>query len=86
MALASLRTSALENSAKLVETPDPFAQGFGLINAPAAVAYAIAHHGKLCQDVDISVRVPSRNNARGLYIRDAAELAAPLTFGVHVEP
>ena len=80
---------ALENSATAVETADPFAQGKGLINAPAAVEYAIAHHGKPGQDIEFELSVPSRNNARGIYLRDAAELPAdgsPLTIGVHVKP
>merc|ERR1740138_783168 len=62
--VAELRR-ALENSATPVETSDPFAQGFGLIAAPAAVAYAQAHHGKPAQELAFSVRVPSRANARG---------------------
>ena len=77
---------ALETSATQVDISDPFAQGAGLINAPAAVAYAAAHHGKPGQDVEFAVTVPSRANARGLYLRDAAELAGPLTFGVLVKP
>ena len=56
---------ALENSALPVETHDPFAQGFGLINAPAAIKYATEHHGKVCQDLEIAVTVPSRGGARG---------------------
>lgn len=40
---------ALENSAGEVEVQDVFAQGAGLINAPAAIEYATAHHGKLGQ-------------------------------------
>ena len=46
---------ALENSAQPVAASDPFAQGFGLINAPAAVAYAKERHGKLGQDVAFKV-------------------------------
>ena len=30
--------------------------------------------------------VPSRNEARGLYLRDVAELEGPLSFGVKVVP
>ena len=77
---------ALENAAVPVETSDSFAQGHGLINAPAAVAYATAHHGKAGQDVEFQVSVPSRANARGLYLRDPSEMDGPLTFGVHVRP
>ena len=44
---------ALENSATPVPTADPFAQGAGLINGPAAVAYATEHHGKPVRDRDV---------------------------------
>ena len=37
---------ALENTATSVEQLDPFGQGAGLINAPAAFEYAKEHHGK----------------------------------------
>ena len=77
---------ALENSAKPVETPDPWAQGFGLINAPAAIRYATEHHGKPGQDVEFKVSVPSRAGARGIYLRDPTELAGPHAFGVLVKP
>ena len=30
---------------------DDFAQGAGLIDAPAAIAYALEHHGKPAQDL-----------------------------------
>ena len=73
-------------SAKRVAAYDPWAQGAGLINAPGAVAYALAHAGKPAQHLAFDVRVPSRRNARGLYLRDAAELGGPLSFGVSVKP
>ena len=49
---------ALENSATPVEQLDVFGQGAGLINAPGAVAYAMAHHGKPAQHLDFEVTVP----------------------------
>uniref|UniRef100_A0A7S3WM75 tripeptidyl-peptidase II n=1 Tax=Emiliania huxleyi TaxID=2903 RepID=A0A7S3WM75_EMIHU len=76
---------ALENSARPIES-EPFAQGAGLINAPAALAYALEHHGKPAQDLPFALSVPSRGGARGIYLRDAAELQGPLTFGVLVQP
>ena len=49
---------ALENSATPVEQLDVFGQGAGLINAPGAVAYAMAHHGKPAQHLDFEVTLP----------------------------
>ena len=58
----------------------------GLINAPAAIDYCKEHHGKPGQHIDFAVHVPSRQNARGIYLRDSAELDGPLSFGVLVQP
>ena len=77
---------ALENSATAVEQLDPFGQGAGLINAPGAVEYAMAHHGKPAQHLDFEVTVPGRNDARGIYLRDQQELDGPLSIGVKVVP
>ena len=77
---------ALENSATPVAQLDPFGQGAGLINAPGAVEYAMAHHGKPAQHLDFEVTVPGRNGARGIYLRDLLELEGPLSFGVKVVP
>jgi tripeptidyl-peptidase-2 len=50
------------------------------------VEYALRHTGKLGQDLEFGVTVPSRGNARGIYLRDVAELSGPLTIGVEVKP
>ena len=77
---------ALLNTAFPVEVLDPFAQGAGLVSATTAVDYILENRGKLGQDVTIDVSLPGRNNARGLYIRDALELNGPMTFDVKVKP
>ena len=77
---------ALQNTASTVEVPDPFAQGAGLVSATNAVDYILENRGKLGQDLTIGVSIPSRSNARGLYIRDALELKGPMTFDVKVKP
>jgi tripeptidyl-peptidase-2 len=76
----------LVNSATTVDIDDTFAQGSGLISAVGAVDYIVKNHGKEGQNLAIDVTIPSRNNARGVYIRDAIELEGPMTFGVLVQP
>ena len=76
----------LLNTATPVDVSDPFAQGAGLVSALAAVDYIVENRGKLGQDLTIDVSLPSRNNARGLYIRDVLELSGPMTFDVKVKP
>jgi tripeptidyl-peptidase-2 len=76
----------LLNTATPVEVSDPFAQGAGLVSATSAVDYILENRGKLGQDLTVDVSIPSRNSARGLYIRDALELKGPMTFDVKVKP
>jgi tripeptidyl-peptidase-2 len=76
----------LVNSATSVDIIDPFSQGAGLISAVASFDYIVSHHGKDGQGLAIDVSIPSRNNARGIYIRDIFELEGPMTFGVLVQP
>ena len=77
---------ALLNTASPVEVSDTFAQGAGLVSATTAVDYILENRGKLGQDLTIGVSIPSRGNARGLYIRDSLELDGPMTFDVKVKP
>jgi len=76
----------LLNTAVPVDISDPFAQGAGLVSATTAVDYILENRGKLGQDLTVAVSLPSRDNARGLYIRDALELNGPMTFDVKVKP
>merc|ERR1719217_1756456 len=69
----------------------PFAQGFGLINAPAAVSYLETHSGKTAHDLAFDVTVPSQGDARGVYLRDAGQVLSPAAggggvVGVQVKP
>jgi len=76
----------LLNTAVPVDVADPFAQGAGLVAATTAVDYILENRGKPAQDLTLDVSLPSRNKARGLYIRDALELDGPMTFDVRVKP
>eukprot|EP00536_Pseudo-nitzschia_multiseries_P000066 jgi/Psemu1/321435/estExt_fgenesh1_pg.C_20050 len=76
----------LLNTAVPVGVSDPFAQGAGLVSATTAVDYILEHRGKAAQETTLDVSLPARNNARGLYIRDALELEGPMTFDVKVKP
>jgi len=76
----------LVNSAIPVAISDPFGEGAGLISALRATEYILANYGKDGEKVPIDISIPSRNNARGIYVRDALELDGPMTFGVLVKP
>lgn len=77
---------ALINTATPIGIIDSFAQGNGVVQASNCVDYIMATHGKGGQNIEFEVSLPSRNKARGLYIRDESELSGPLTFGVLVKP
>ena len=82
---------ALESTCKPVPSADPFAQGFGLIDAPAAVSYLETHAGKTAHDLAFDVTVPSMGDARGVYLRDAGQVLSPAAggggvVGVQVKP
>eukprot|EP00986_Skeletonema_menzelii_P015272 scaffold11389_cov138-Skeletonema_menzelii.AAC.1 len=77
---------ALKNTAVISGVADPFSQGSGLVSALDCAEYIIKNHGKEGQSIAIDVSIPSRNNARGLYIRDEIELDGPMEFSVLVNP
>ncbi|KAL7551241.1 hypothetical protein ACHAWF_014431 [Thalassiosira exigua] len=78
---------ALINTARPPEgVREPLSQGSGLVSALDCAEYLLAHRGKPGQDVALDVSVPSRNGARGIYLRDEAELDGPLDFSVKVLP
>lgn len=60
--------------------------GAGLVSVTAALEYALEHHGKPGQDLAYDVKIPSHGNARGIFIRDALQLAGPMTKTVTVQP
>jgi len=77
---------ALVNTAKVSGINDPFAQGSGVVQAKDCADYIISNSGKGGQSIAFGISLPSRNNARGLYIRDEIELSGPMTFGILIKP
>ena len=77
---------ALKNTAVIDGISDPFAQGSGRVSALDCVDYIVKNHGKEGQNIAIDVSIPSRNSARGVYIRDEIELDGPMEFSVQVNP
>jgi tripeptidyl-peptidase-2 len=77
---------ALKNTAVTSGVADPFSQGSGLVSALDCVEYIIKNHGKEGQSIAIDVSIPSRDRARGLYIRDEIELDGRTEFSIQVNP
>jgi tripeptidyl-peptidase-2 len=83
---AELRRGLLNSATPVNGIQDRFAQGSGLISATGAVDYIVKHHGKAGQDVTFDISIPSQNDGRGIYVRDAMQLKGPMTFDVKVLP
>ncbi|EQC32461.1 hypothetical protein SDRG_09788 [Saprolegnia diclina VS20] len=70
---------ALENTAVSVPTAEAFSMGRGLIQVLPALEYLVSHantfDGSKKFPLYHDIRVPSRNNDRGIYLREVADLA-----------
>ncbi|CAB9511098.1 Tripeptidyl-peptidase 2 [Seminavis robusta] len=83
----ALKNTAIKSTAEEKDSVlDPFAQGAGLVSVTKALDYALAHHGKPGQDLAFAIKIPTSGNARGIFIRDALQLAGPMTKTVSVRP
>ena len=76
---------SLQATAQVVPSVDKLAQGPGLIQTLDAYQHHIAMDKQLSQ-LHFSVNVRSRNNARGIYLRDAFELDSPTEANIVVRP
>ena len=77
---------AIENTARPVADNDAFAVGRGLLQIPEAYEHLKKHAPYDERGVRFEVSIPSRDNARGLYLRDPVETSRPYEVDVHVEP
>jgi len=75
---------AIENTARHIDNVDRLTQGHGLIQVTEAFEYS-----KKTADIShwrLDVKFPQRNNARGLYVRDAWEFNALIERNMEVLP
>jgi tripeptidyl-peptidase-2 len=75
---------AIENTARQIENVEKLAQGYGLIQVNESFEYSkktaeISH-------LRLDVKFPQRNNARGLYVRDAWEFNSLIEKNMEVLP
>lgn len=77
---------ALQNTARTVQTGDSFAQGTGLIQIDRAFEHLVQQAGAMGEELEFRVQLPDRHGARGIYLREPAETARPLTTRVRVSP
>lgn len=77
---------ALENTAAPVPDVDVFALGRGLIRIDRAWDYLTEYADYADQDLRFELRVRSRGNARGIYLREPYEVNRPLDARVIITP
>lgn len=76
---------SLQATANYLEPVDPLAQGPGLLQVDKAFEHHL--HEKTAADfIDLHVSIPSRNNARGFYLRDAVDVSSPVEASVTITP
>lgn len=77
---------AIENTCVQVDGVGPLTLGQGLMQADRALDWLTAHTDFADNDVRFGIRVPSRGNARGIYLREPFEVDRPQDLRVYVEP
>jgi len=77
---------ALENTAAEIPNVEVFAQGRGLIQIDKAYEYLHRFTGHVDEDLRFDVRIPARDNARGVYLREPFETDRPCEARVTVSP
>ena len=76
---------AVENTAQPILGEDRTAQGYGLLQIDRAYEL-LKSKSPMPLEPRYEVRLPERNQARGLYLREAAEVAAANTYTVNITP
>ena len=77
---------AIQNTARDVAKSEVFAEGPGLIQVPAAYEHLKRYTAAVGEEVDFDVRVTSSHNARGIYLREAHEVARAANHTINVKP
>ncbi|XP_059163051.1 tripeptidyl-peptidase 2-like isoform X2 [Physella acuta] len=75
---------ALENTAAKVDDVEIFALGQGLVQVEAAYNYLQKYQNSPSENVNLTVTCSGNN--RGIYLREASQLARPTEVTVSVEP
>lgn len=76
---------SLQATALIIDSVDPLAQGPGLLQ----VDKAFDHHLEVASDtenIEITASLPTRNNSRGIYLRDAFETHKTFAASVQLQP
>ena len=77
---------AIQNTARAIETADKLAQGPGLLQVDRAFDHLVGWHSALGELDELAVSIPSRDDARGILLREAADFQNPFEASVTVTP
>ena len=78
--------TALENTARQIRNLDVFSQGRGMIQIDDAWEYLQRFDPYSKSEVRFEARIPGRDNARGIYLREPPETLRPFVENVSVNP
>ncbi|PQO44372.1 S8 family serine peptidase [Blastopirellula marina] len=77
---------AIQNSARSLQDGSPFSMGQGLLQVDAAFDWLAEHSEQIDARLRYEVKVATHRNDRGIYLREAADLATPTHAKIEVEP
>ena len=78
---------AMQNTAKQLEDTDPYAQGPGLLQVDKLYQAIDSYEpATIEKQIGYEVHVSNRENARGIYLREAWETSTPANLTVAVKP
>jgi tripeptidyl-peptidase II len=79
---------AIENTARVLDDVEVFAQGRGLLQITDAFDYLVNNKDDATQDVrfDISVSYKGSNLGRGVYLREPHQVSRPVELNVKIDP
>ncbi|MCC9607790.1 S8 family serine peptidase [Blastopirellula sp. JC732] len=77
---------AIQNSARALKDGSPFAMGQGLLQVDAAYDWLAENSHQIDARLRYDVKVTSHHNDRGIYLREAVDLATTTQAKIEVEP
>ena len=77
---------AIQNTALKKAGVDAFVGGAGLLQVDAAFGHLVKHNAASDELIRVLASVPTRNNDRGIYLRDRVESERPLSTSVQLKP
>ena len=77
---------AIQSTAELIRTIDPFAQGPGLVQVDRAYQHLTKFADTIAEDLPFRISVSGSDHERGIYLREPNMTDSPREFRIQIEP